>query len=347
MNRMNTRQPRYTAIATSSAALAVLLLASGCAAQTPDSVAGDDLSSTLNADGSTSYPVTVKNCGVDVTFDEAPSKVVLLESAPVAILYDLGVLDAVVMRAGPFPAEYYDDSLNAAIEKIPSLGDSLDNSGHLQISQEVVIAEQPDVVMGLPDGITREGLGVSGIRTLLHPVYCPEGVESTSFQTLYDQISEFGLIFDRNAEAAALNAELTARVSAVESAVAGAPERTAAVLYPIAGGGTGYAYGSSSMAQPQLEAAGFTNVFADVDERVFEVSLEELIARDPDVLVLLYTDGDPVAIKEAVTALPGADALRAVASDNILVQLFNFTEPPTPVSVDGLERIVERFGTGK
>ncbi len=42
--------------------------------------------------------------------------------------------------------------------------------------------------------------------------------------------------------------------------------------------------------------------------------------------------------------LPGADALRAVRHDAILVQLFNFTEPPTPLSVTGLERIHERFG---
>ena len=104
-----------------------------------------------------------------------------------------------------------------------------------------------------------------------------------------------------------------------------------------------YAYGTRSMAHPQLEAAGFTNVFADVDERVFEVSREELIGRNPDVLILLYSDGEPAAVKEAVTSMAGADAITAVANDDILVQLFNFTEPPSPLSLDGLERIVEAF----
>src|SRR5690606_9217266 len=115
----------------------------------------------------------------------------------------------------------------------------------------------------------------------------------------------------------------------------GTPKRTAAVLFPTVGGGTGYAYGNKSMAHPQLEAAGFTNVFGDVDERVFEVTLEQLIDRDPAVLVLLYVDGDPEAVKDAIVNLPGADALTAVQNDDILVQLFNFTEPPTPLSVDG------------
>lgn len=339
------RRARTTLVLTASLAAMVLAI-SACASPTAESSVGA-ADSTMTADGRTSYPLTIRNCGVDVTFDAAPSSVILLESAPVTILAELGVLDSVAKRAGSYPPAYYDDQLNAQIEAIPSLGEALDTSGHLQLSQEVVIAEQPGLVMGLPDGITREGLASAGIPVLLHPVFCPEGVENTSFDTLYDEIGSLGLVFDRNAEAETLVAALKERIQTVENTVAEAPQRTAAVLYPTAGGGTGYAYGSSSMSHPQLEAAGFTNVFGDVDERVFEVSLEELIARDPEVLVLLYTDGDPAAIEAAVTALPGADSLQAVASGNILVQLFNFTEPPTPLSVDGLERIVERFGAGQ
>jgi iron complex transport system substrate-binding protein len=118
------------------------------------------------------------------------------------------------------------------------------------------------------------------------------------------------------------------------------------VLYPTVGGGVTYAYGSTSMAHPQLEAAGFTNVFADSKERVFEVTLEELLGRNPDVLILLHGDGDPKAVEQAVTDLPGAEKLEAVQNKNVMTQLFNFTEPPTPLSIDGLEKIVARFKAG-
>ena len=330
-------------------AIAIVLLASGCAsdgaADADGAGGGTGVGSSVDANGNTVYPLTVQNCDVDVTFDAAPERVVLLESAPVTILNGLGVLDVVTLRAGMFPPAYYDAETNAAIEQIPSLGTDVDASGHLQISQEVVIAEQPELVLGLPDGITREGLGDVGVSALIQPVYCPAGVESTSFDSLYDQIESYGLIFDRNAEATEMVDSLQARVAVAEAAVDPSQERTAAVLYPTIGGGTGYAYGNTSMAQPQLDSAGFTNVFADVDERVFEVSLEELIARDPDVLVLLYIDGEEAEIKAAVTALPGAESLRAVANDDILVQRFNFTEPPTPLSVTGLEAIIDRFGS--
>lgn len=288
--------------------------------------------------------VTVRNCGVDVTFDAPPERVALLESAPVTILHALGVLDRAVLRAGAFPEEYYDDETDAAIAGIESLGEDLDESGHLQLSQEVIIGQQPDLVLGLPDGISRESLAEAGINTLVQPVYCPDGVDATTFDDVYAQIETYGRIFDRTGEAAALVADLRERVAAVEKSVAGKPKRTAAVLFPTVGGGSGYAYGNRSMAHPQLAAAGFTNVFGDVDDRVFEVTTEQLVAADPDVLVLLHVDGNPGDVRNAVVTMPGAESLRAVANDQIMVQLFNFTEPPTPLSMDGLERIAERFG---
>ncbi len=71
---------------------------------------------------------------------------------------------------------------------------------------------------------------------------------------------------------------------------------------------------------------------------------EELIGRNPDVLVLLHTDGSPAAVAQAITSMPGAQDLSAVRNNQVHVQLFNFTEPPTPLSLDGLQKIRERFG---
>ena len=317
--------------------LAFALLTTACAAD-------DNTGGTQVRPG---YPVTVRNCDVDVRFGAPPERIALLESAPVTILHGLGVLDRAVLRAGAFPEEYYDAETNTAIAGIESLGEDLDESGHLQISQESIIARQPELVLGLPDGITRESLTGSGINALVQPVYCPESVDATTFDDIYEQIEMYGRIFDRADEADRLVGDLRERVTAVEDSVAGQAKRTAAVLFPTVGGGSGYAYGNRSMAHPQLAAAGFTNVFGDVDERVFEVTTERLIDADPDVLVLLHVDGDPADVENALVTLPGADGLRAVKNDDVLVQLFNFTEPPTPLSVDGLERIAERFGSGR
>lgn len=293
-----------------------------------------------------SYPVTIENCGTRITFEKAPERVVLLKSSAVPFLHQLGVMDRVTARAGQYPAEYYDEETLAELDGIPLLTDELDSSGHLQISKEVVIGEEPDLVLGEVDNLSRETLAAVGVPLVEEPALCDQGLDEPGFDDVYDQLELYGRVFGREAEATRAVAESKRQLAAVEADAGEGADRTAAVLYPTVGGGTTYAYGTKSMAHPQLQAAGFTNVFGDVDKRVFEVTLEELLGRDPDVLVLLYSEGDPAKVEAAVAGLPGAEELTAVRTGAVMAQLFNFTEPPTPLSIEGLRRIVERFGSG-
>lgn len=292
------------------------------------------------ADG---FPVTIENCGAEVTFDAPPERVVMLKSAAVPYLHALGVMDQVVARAGDYPADYYDTETQAELDDIPLLTDEMDTSGHLQISKEIVIAEEPDLVLGEVDNLSRDTLDAVDIDLLEEPAMCPEGVDDPGFDDVYSQLETYGKVFDREEEAIQAVADLRKRVTELEKQKVG-EGRTAAVLYPTVGGGVTYAYGTRSMAHPQLEAAGFEDVFADVDERVFEVSTEDLLERDPDVIILLHNAGDPKKVEESITRLAGAEDLTAVRNGDVMAQLFNFTEPPSALSVDGLERIIDRFG---
>lgn len=326
--------PRTTRSLTAALALTAATGLSACGL-----VAGDD-SEAASGDGH--YPVTVDNCGAEVTFDAEPEDVVLLKSSSVPFLAELGVLDRVSARAGEYPREYYDDRTWAALEDIPALTGKTDASGHLLISKEVVVNEEPDLVLGEVDNLSRETLGDVDIPLIEEPALCAEGLDDPGFDDVYSQLEVYGEVFDKGDEADAAIADLEAEVDQLTSAPVG-DGRTAAVLYPTVGGGVTYAYGTRSMAHPLLEAAGFENVFADTDERVFEVTPEELLGRDPDVLILLYSAGDPAKVEDAVTTLPGADDLAAVREDQLMPLLFNYVEPPTPLAVEGLEQIRERF----
>lgn len=289
---------------------------------------------------------TMTNCGVKVTFDAPPQRVVLLKSAAVPYLHSLGVMDRVTARAGQYPKEYYDAATLAELDKVPLLTDKTDTSGHLQISKEIVISQQPDLVLGEVDNLSRDTLAGVNIPLIEEPAMCPGSTTVPTFDDVYAQLDTYGKVFDRTAQAAAAVTALKERMAKIQVEAGPASGRTAAVLYPTVGGGVTYAYGTASMAHPQLEAAGFTNAFAASKERVFEVTLEELLGRNPDVLILLHSDGDPKAVEAALTGLPGAEKLNAVRTGNVMTQLFNFTEPPSPLSIDGLERIVKRFKAG-
>ena len=81
-----------------------------------------------------------------------------------------------------------------------------------------------------------------------------------------------------------------------------------------------------------------TNLFADFGERVFEVSVEEIIDRNPDILIILYWELEltPEEVIALVTDRPGADRIKAVADGEVYPLMFNFAEPPSPIVVKGL-----------
>jgi iron complex transport system substrate-binding protein len=99
------------------------------------------------------------------------------------------------------------------------------------------------------------------------------------------------------------------------------------------------------MVHPLMVALGMDNVFGELSERVPEVSIEEVIGRNPDVLVLLYDDTglSPEEIGALVTDLPGADSITAVSEGAVYPLLFNFAEPPTPLVVDGLAELGDQI----
>lgn len=331
---------RSRSIPVTGALLAATIALASCTSTSgePDGPLGSDESSTSTSDLA-DYPKTIENCGTEVTFDAPPERVMLLESAPVTILDGVGAFDRVISRAGQYPDEYYDDDLIAAVKDIPPLTDQLDASGHLEISQEEVIAQEPDLVLGLPDGLSRETLADAGINVLVQELYCPNSSEDATFDTLYAEVERYGEVFGHESQAADLQKSLEQRVQAVEEQELPDGVETAAVLYPSQGSGPMYTYGTGSMAAPQLQALGLENVFGDNSERVFEIQTEALIDADPDVIVVLY-QGDEKAEQEifdAVATLPGAQDISAFQQDRVITQLFNFTEPASPLTIQGLE----------
>lgn len=311
---------------------------SGCDDGSASSAAGPS-----DGDGTTRYPLEITDCEATLTFDAAPERVVLLETAPVTILDGIGVLDTVVAKAGVFSPAYYRaqhfGDLAKRVAAIDVLSDDINGAGHLQINQEVVIAQSPDLVLGLPDGVTREGLSSAGAQVLVQNVYC-DGAGAADWDDLFDEVRQYGRFFDRQQAADQLVSALEKRVDTVREGASSRKRMTAAVLYPTVGGGPLYTYGAASMATPQLDAVGLDNVFASSSERVFEVSSEALIDADPDHLIVLHQDeGDGSDVLTELERTAGIADLAAVQDGRVRAQLFNFTEPASPLVVDGAEQL--------
>lgn len=194
-------------------------------------------------------------------------------------------------------------------------------------------------------------MGQVGIE-MLHPSgYCgSDNAPGTSdgdsdFDDVYADIELYGRLLGTEDRASASVADLRERVDTVSTRVeADGRDRSAAVLY--ATDAAPAAYGSlDSMPDTQLEMLGLRNVFADVEKGFFEPGLEEIIKRNPDVLILLTfpTEGQTDAdVMRKFMALPGIRRITAVRNEDVLVQQFAYSAPST-LSVDGLENAARRF----
>ncbi len=289
------------------------------------------------------YPVTVVNCSNEVTFDEAPERVVVLRNEAIPVLSSLGVLDRVVGLVGRFHDDYFDEDTQAVMAGIPVLSDEISQVGGGEISLEDIIAEEPDLVIGTSETVTRDGLLAQGVNVLENEESCPGSQATSTLDDIDTLFTLYADVFDRHDEADTALDEINEQIETALVQIPDGENRTAAMLYPTIGGGSTYAYGAGSMNHTLLDLAGFTNVFADLPDRTAEVSVEELLARDPDVLILLHSGATPAEVETAVTALPGAEELTAVQNGAVLPLLFGFTSPASQITIDGLTRIVDHF----
>ncbi|MDE0579364.1 MAG: ABC transporter substrate-binding protein [bacterium] len=283
------------------------------------------------------FPLTFTNCGKEFTLDSAPERVLLMEAAAPSLLFAAGAMDRVIARIEDFPEEYYTADEMAVLDAIPALQAEATSTGGVEVSLEVIIDYEPDIVIGFDNAtITHDALADVGIQLYVMPPFC-DNPPAPSFESILDEVRFYGELFGTTDVADASAAGLEAAVASAADAPVAAG-KTSAALYVSSDGSAIYAYSSLGMVHPLMEALGMTNVFAELSERVPEVSIEEVIGRNPEILVLLYDDTGltPEEISALVTDLPGASSITAVAEGAVYPLLFNFAEPPTPLVVMGL-----------
>lgn len=333
------------------------LLAAACgdddAASPPDTTAAaapateapiDTTAATTAAEDESALPFTFTNCGQEFTIDGPPERVMLMEAAAPSLLFAAGAIDRVVARIEDFPEEYYTPEEMEVLDAIPALQAEATSTGGVEVSLEAIIEYEPDIVIGYDtETITADALADVGIQLYVMPPFC-ENPPKPSFDSIVDEVRFYGQLFGTSAIADPAADELAATVASAADAPV-AEGKTAAALYVSSDGSAIYAYSALGMVHPQMEALGMTNVFAELSERVPEVSIEEVIDRNPDVLVLLYDDTGltPEEIAALVTELPGASSITAVADGAVYPLLFNYAEPPTPLVVKGLSVLSEQI----
>jgi len=195
----------------------------------------------------------------------------LVVAAPARVLSALpAVTELIVVLAPDRLVARTDWDDDPRIAHLPSLGRTL------APTPEAVLRHAPDlVILGPGPDAGRGPLEAAGLPVYVADVRDTAGIAST--------IQRIGRLLGEGERADSLARALRAGLAAVHDAIAGLPAPS--VLYalwtdPI------WTTGAGTFVDELIGVAGGRNVFHDLDRPWAEVALEEVVRRDPDVIVL-------------------------------------------------------------
>ncbi|MGH2418277.1 MAG: ABC transporter substrate-binding protein [Candidatus Limnocylindria bacterium] len=306
--------------------LLLLLLLAACAPATPagtvpasGSASASDVSSpTISA---SVFPLTLTDdAGRSVTLAAAPERIVSLAPSNTEIVCALDACDRLVgvTDFDDHPAEVAD------IDKVVVAA---------QVDVEAVVAAEPDLVIAAGNELTPTSVieQLAGLDLPVLTLY-PE-----SLAEIYADIELVGRALDRADEADAVVEGMLARVRAVEDAVADlARPRT---FYEVGVfEGVIYTAGEGSFLASLIETAGGDPVTGDALSTA--IQLEDLVAADPELILLGDASYDPSITPEAVAARPGWGTMTAVVDGRVVPVAEDLViTRPGPRTVDGLEAL--------
>jgi iron complex transport system substrate-binding protein len=311
----------------------------------------------------TQYPLTINNCGQQVTFSKAPEKIVSIGQGMTEVLFSLGLADKIAGTAvwvGPVLPAYAE-----ANSKIKRLADN-------DPSFEAVVGEEPDLVaaefewhVGVQGAVgKREQFADLGINTYVAPADCVDKInedggdgvrkELFTMDLIYQEIAELAEIFDIKERGDALIADLKKREADAVASISGAAGKNLPVVFWFSSkevNGDAFIAGKNSAPAYILKTIGAKNVVATEEEWPL-VGWETISQSNPAVIVLAtmerrrYAADDPQTKIDFLENDPVTKELDAVKNRRF-VMMDAQSMNPTIRTIDGIETLaagIKSFG---
>jgi iron complex transport system substrate-binding protein len=264
--------------------------------------------------------VLTDSLGHPIQLAQAAQRIVSLAPSNTEILFAIGAGSQVVGR---------DSYSNYPVEtaSVPDMG-----GGFTAVNTELILSKKPDVVLAAPLTPPEQiaGLQKAGLTVFVLP-------NPTSFDELYANLQTVARLSGHENEAATLIASLKLRVEAVTGAVANAAQKPL-VYYELdaTDPSAPYTSGPDTFVDLLIRLGGGENFGSNLKGDWVQVSVEELLARQPDMIVLGdNTYGGVTA--DQVKGRAGWNALKAVQQNKIFIFNDDLVSRPGPRLVDGLE----------
>ncbi|HYN90209.1 MAG TPA: cobalamin-binding protein [Ardenticatenaceae bacterium] len=273
-----------------------------------------------------SFPLTLEDTlEREVTVSARPARIVSLAPSNTEILFALGAGDQVVgvTEFCNYPPE---------AQSREKVGGFAANT----ISVEKIVALEPDLVFSAGE-IHRpviEALDQAGITVF--------ALDAVDFDELYANIAAVGRLSGHAEEAATVVQAMQDRMAAVAATTRAIPEEERPQVFYELWHEPLTTAGPRTFVGQLIELAGGENIFGDVSEDYPEISAEEIVERDPTVILGPSTHADELA-PEKLRARSGWEAIQAVSEERIYLVDGDMVTRPGPRLVDALEGMARSF----
>jgi len=272
--------------------------------------------------GSTPEPASVRltdDIGNAVEIAGPVERIVSLAPSNTEIVFALGLGDRVV-GVTDF-CDYPPEALE--ITKI----------GGVEPNLEQIVALDPDLVLaigGEPDPPVIGQLQELGLAVLV--------LKPNDLDGIYHDIELVGQATGAQQEATDLTTEMRERIAAVTNVTASAAERPL-VFYELDGTDPTrpWTAGSGSWHDRFIQLVGGRNLAGDQESAWVQFNAEEIVAQDPDVIIL----GDSAwgTTPESVAERPGWDIIAAVQNGHVYPIDDSLISRPGPRVAEGIEEL--------
>lgn len=251
---------------------------------------------------------------VEYTFAEIPSHIVASGDQMADLFFDLGLED--------YMAGYTKGSCWSLVsdyparDSVPQLADP--GVGLSTLSKEELLATNCDFLVGWdsvfsdknfsPDFCNENGIA------MYFPYVCSD---SATFEDLYRDYETLGQIFKVEAVAAEKIQTMKDTLSSVEDTLGADAYENPITVFVYDSGEEAPFTACQGMPGDILKLAGAISIFDDIEAGWATPSWEEVVARDPDVILILDYDGDVEEKTEFLQTNDATKDLRAVKEGKI------------------------------
>ncbi len=279
-------------------------------------------------------PLVLKNCELEIPLVKSPERIVVIGQHTTEILLSLGLKSNIIGWSFP------DNNPLPEVNQI--------SSGYP--SKEVFFSLSPDFIYSSYKGAfqtnrlgDRDYLLAKGIPSYLSTYRCDDST-LVSFENIYGELRDLGKIFDREEAADSVVEVMRSKVASITANTQQSNLPTVWVFGGSYAQGTLLTMGAKDFSTTLIQMAGGRNIFEDVDAQGFETNVEEVIARDPDIIIIKETinNVNGKRSKDFLLQNPNLAQISAIRNRRFLVLTFTSMMPGVK-SIVALDKMVDFF----